>query len=87
MRTGAAFGGSNAAVVHPHGVRQELSAKADITFSEPRIHSPWLGRRVTDSDPQRASFAVAGAPPYRIRSSIGIIRRGWGAAISGQNRD
>src|SRR5687768_4203274 len=31
--------------VHMDGARQELSAKADIAFSEPRIHSPGLGRR------------------------------------------
>jgi hypothetical protein len=37
--------GSEAAFVHRDGARQEPSAKADITFSEPRIHSPGLGRR------------------------------------------
>jgi hypothetical protein len=38
------FKGSEAASVHKDGARQEPSAKADTTFSEPRIHSPGLGR-------------------------------------------
>jgi hypothetical protein len=29
--------------VHPDGARQELSAQADITVSQPRFQSPWLG--------------------------------------------
>jgi hypothetical protein len=36
---------SEAASVHRDGAWQEPSAKADITFSEPRIHSPGLGCR------------------------------------------
>ncbi|HEX6040580.1 hypothetical protein [Longimicrobium sp.] len=43
--TAAGLDGSNTADVHSGGVRQELSAKADIAQSKPRIHSPWLGRR------------------------------------------
>ncbi|HEX6038055.1 hypothetical protein, partial [Longimicrobium sp.] len=34
---------TNPALVHRDGVRHEPSAKADITFSVPRIHSPGLG--------------------------------------------
>jgi hypothetical protein len=33
---------SNPARVHSDGVRQELSAQADIAVSEPRFQSPWL---------------------------------------------
>jgi hypothetical protein len=43
--TGVGFNGSSAACVHTDGVRQELSAQADIAQSEPRLHSPGLGRR------------------------------------------
>jgi hypothetical protein len=32
-------------------MRQEPSAKADITFSEPRIHSPGLEAGPTPGDP------------------------------------
>ena len=43
-QTARGFNGWGLTLVHLHGVRQELSAKADITGSEPRIHSPGLGR-------------------------------------------
>ncbi|HVH12353.1 MAG TPA: hypothetical protein VM759_04845, partial [Longimicrobium sp.] len=31
------FNGANFAMVHPDGARHDLSAQADITFSEPRL--------------------------------------------------
>jgi hypothetical protein len=71
-QTARGFNGSGPAPVHPDGVRQELSAKADIAGSEPRIHSPggW-----GSAAPPRNSPVPARCPLRRTQTACGRSRR------------